>query len=243
MTKLYKQLAPYYDLIYSQKDYENEAKYQQALIAKFKKSKSKKLLEVACGTGRYTKFYEKKFLTTGVDLNPAMLKIAKKRLTNTKLLAGDMRSFKLNEQFDVVLCLFSSIAYLTSTHNLIRVIKNFSEHLKPGGVIIISPWISKLQYKSNINFMDIYRSKQLKLARMSEHKVLNNTISKITHSWLIGENGKAVKIVTNDVHKSKLNNQAEYQAICKKLSLKCKYINRKPKTDRGLYVITKPMPS
>lgn len=46
----YTDLARYYDLIYSWKDYQKEAATIQRLIVKYKRSKGNDLLEVACGT-------------------------------------------------------------------------------------------------------------------------------------------------------------------------------------------------
>ncbi|HEY6323013.1 MAG TPA: class I SAM-dependent methyltransferase [Thermoanaerobaculia bacterium] len=105
---LYNKLSPYYDLIYAAKDYEGEARYQVQLIKKHKRSSGRDFLEIACGTGRYLEFFVQSFTCTGLDLNPAMLRIARKRVRQARLVHGDMLTMKLGKQFDVVACLFSS---------------------------------------------------------------------------------------------------------------------------------------
>jgi len=50
----YNELAPYYDYVYSWKDYREEAATVERLIQKHKKSTGKALLDVGCGTGKHT---------------------------------------------------------------------------------------------------------------------------------------------------------------------------------------------
>ncbi len=60
-----------------------------------------------------------------------------------------MLDFELGKQFDVVTCLFSSIGYVQTVPNLRRAIQNMSDHLKPGGVLMIEPWFSRTQFLPN----------------------------------------------------------------------------------------------
>lgn len=75
---LYKELASYYDLLYSYKDYKKEAEQIRKIINKHRKSKEKELLDVGCGTGKHLKYLKKWFSCTGVDPSKPMLSIAKK---------------------------------------------------------------------------------------------------------------------------------------------------------------------
>jgi dTDP-3-amino-3,6-dideoxy-alpha-D-glucopyranose N,N-dimethyltransferase len=239
-TKLYSNLAKYYDLIYSHKDYQTDANYQQQLFAKYQKSIGKELLEVACGTGNYLQFYERKFNATGIDLNPGMIAEAKKRLKKTDLKVGDMRTFKLNKQYDVITCLFSSIAYMRNAKDLQKTIQNFSNHLKPGGVIIISPWLAKSKYKVGKISMNTYADDKISLVRMSTHKLIQPNISVIEWTWLVGKPNKEVEIISNDRHELVMHSKADYLDAMKKAGLKGLFINRTPE-GRGLYVVTKPL--
>ena len=58
---LYKNLAKYYDCVYSMKDYKKEADALKRIIARYKKIKGKNLLEVACGTGNYLQYLKNDF--------------------------------------------------------------------------------------------------------------------------------------------------------------------------------------
>ena len=90
---MYKQLAKYYDKIYSGKDYKSESEKIHSLIMKFKKTNGKELLDVACGTGNHIKYLKKYYNITGIDLFKEMLKLAKNKFTGGKILSGRYEDF------------------------------------------------------------------------------------------------------------------------------------------------------
>src|SRR5262245_22488212 len=143
---MYDQLAPYYDTIYQWKDYQVECRKLHRLISKYKKSPGKRLLDVACGTGEHIKYLFEHYEVTDMDLRPAMLKLARRKLHGCALIRGNMLSFHLGRKFDLILCLFSSIAYLQTLSNLEQALRNFSRHLVRGGILLIEPFISKEKF-------------------------------------------------------------------------------------------------
>jgi len=72
-----------------------------------------------------------------------MLQLAASRLPGVPLHPGDMRDFDLGERFDVVTCLGSSIAWMTTDADMRRAVANMARHLHPGGVLLIEPWDSR----------------------------------------------------------------------------------------------------
>ena len=131
--QIYKKFAKYYDKIYAEKDYESEIKFVKWVINKHKISTGNKLLDVACGTGNNTILLKDDFKTTGVDISPEMLKLAKKKLPGVKFIKGDMKTLALKERFDVIVCMFASIAYNLNYDELESTLKIFYKHLQPGG--------------------------------------------------------------------------------------------------------------
>ena len=238
MNKLYKQFAKYYDLIYTKKDYKSEFDYQNKLIKKYQKSKGKDLLEVACGTGRYLEYCEKTYHCTGFDLNQAMLNIAKKKLKKTKLHQGNMQTFDLHKQFDIVTCLFSSIGYLKNTKQLEQTIVNFSKHLKPGGVFLISPWLSKQAFKVCSIHMNGYYDDNIKITRAVVSKFKKPNISVMDFHWMIAERNKDVKYISGDKHELTMFTEKEFKTAFTKAGLKVDFIKQN-KDSRGLYVAVK----
>ena len=81
---MYKKFAKYYDKIYHEKDYKAESEFITWVVKNHKKSKSNKLLDIACGTGTHASFLVDDFSIVGVDLNTEMLKLAKKKVPGAK---------------------------------------------------------------------------------------------------------------------------------------------------------------
>jgi trans-aconitate methyltransferase len=52
------------------------------------------------------------YAVTGLDLSPQMLAVAREKVPDVRLVEGDMTAFRLEERFDVVLCVFDSINHL-----------------------------------------------------------------------------------------------------------------------------------
>src|SRR5436309_16099581 len=77
-------------------------------------SEARSLLDVACGTGWHLELLSNRYEVEGVDLSPAMLELARARVSASALHSGDMRAFDLGSQFDAVICLSSSIAHMPS---------------------------------------------------------------------------------------------------------------------------------
>ena len=102
------------------------------------------LLDVACGTGHHMELLREWFTVEGVDLEPGLLEVARSRLPGVPLHLGDMRTFNLGRQFDVVTCLFSSIGYMQTPEDLLHALVNMAGHLAPDGVMLVEPWLSRM---------------------------------------------------------------------------------------------------
>lgn len=231
---LYKELAEYYDLIYSSKRYKKEADKLFKLISKYKKTKGNELLEVACGTGHHLKCFEARFSCTGIDISEKMLSIAKKRVPKARLHIGNMINFKLKEKFDVITCLFSSIGYVKNYQNLRKTIKNFSKHLKDGGVLLIEPWFTKKTFRPGMPYIEVYRSKKLKIARASVSRLEGN-LSIVDMHHLIAEKDKGVRHYV-DRHELALFEIKPTLKIMCEAGLKPVFLKNGLMKGRGLYV-------
>jgi SAM-dependent methyltransferase len=133
--------AASYDLIYSSfKDYAAEAAKVAALVRDASPSCAS-ILDVACGTGEHAKrLAEHGFAVDGVDLNPDFLHLARQKHPSGRFFEADMTAFSLPHRYDAVLCLFSSIGYLTTLDSVRAAFSRFREHLNEGGVVIVEPW-------------------------------------------------------------------------------------------------------
>lgn len=143
---MYVRSAALYDLMHPTLDYELAAASLVRLINERSPSAST-LLDVGCGTGRHLALLNDRFKVEGVDINEAMLDMARSRCPTAPLHCGDMRSFRLGRQFDVVTCLFSSIGYVESFDDLVQTVQNLRRHAAPGGFVVIEPWLSPERYR------------------------------------------------------------------------------------------------
>ena len=236
MTKqlLHNQLSKYYDKVYSFKDYLDEAVRLQNLIIKYVESGGNTLLDVACGTGLHLKHLKDDFSCTGVDVSKSMLKIARKNAKGVTFKEADMKTLNLGKQFDVIICLLSSIGYVKTAMSLEKTIQNFSRHLKKGGLALIEPSHAKSFYVSGEPRITTYDGKDAKIARVNFTKIRQTTAVLNMHI-LIAEKGKDAKYFV-DRHELGLFGINNTLRIMKAAGLKSKYLKSGLMTGRELFV-------
>ena len=138
---MFSRSAHLYDAVYSFKDYAVEAERLRRLI-EARAPEARTLLDVACGTGVHLAELRRWYEVEGLDLDPQLLALARERLPGVPLHEGDMASFDLGREFDVVTCLFSSIAYVRTPDGLRAATAALARHIAPGGLLVIEPWIT-----------------------------------------------------------------------------------------------------
>lgn len=236
--RAYRDLAGYYDLIYSDKDYRREAGTIRRLISKYKKSGGNTLLEAGCGTGLHLKYFKGWFECTGTDINREMLAVAKKNVKGVVLKRADMVTMNLGKKFDVVTSLFSAIGYVRTYARLSKTLRNFSKHLKRGGVVIVEPWISKSDWKGSKPHMKTYQDKNVTIARIDVPRRKGNT-SIIDFHYLIAERNGGVVHLT-DRHELGLFGVGRTLGIMKRAGLKAMFLKKgfgsRAFAHRGLFI-------
>ena len=68
-------------------------------------------------------YLSKYYKVEGIDLDANMLTVARRKHPKIRFHQGDMTSFNLRRQFDVITCLFSSIGYAKTKSNLSKAIR------------------------------------------------------------------------------------------------------------------------
>jgi SAM-dependent methyltransferase len=134
-NRLYKDLSWLWPLWEKVEEYKPESREFIRLVDRLAPN-AKSLLDIACGGGKNDYYLKRRFDVTGVDLSPQMIAQAKKLNPSAAYHAGDMRSFDLKRQFDVVF-FNDGIIYMVNIPDLTRALKNAHRHLKPGGVMVL----------------------------------------------------------------------------------------------------------
>jgi len=238
-SRSFRKSASYYDAVYdaicdsySSKDYESESKHLMHLIRRHKRSNGRSLLEVPCGTGRHLHYLKAWFDVEGLDINPKMLALARKRNPGIRFHRGNMLTFKLPERFDAVTCLYSAIGYMTTVTQLRRAVKNMSFHLKAGGVLMVEPWITPREFKCGSLHAVLVNQPKLKLVRIGRSSARGRT-SIINFHYLVATQ-KTARYFSQS-NKLGLFTHAEYLASFQSACLKVTYY-AKGLTGRDLYV-------
>lgn len=231
---LFKRLARYYDYIYSFKDYKKEATRVLEIVSEHKKTDGKRLLEVACGTGKHLLYLKEYFDCTGIDVNSEMIKIARERLKDVKFYTADMVRFRMKDTFDVITCLFSSIGYVQTYENLRKTLHNFSRHLNPGGVLILEPWLTPEDFKPGKSHLRVYEEEELKIVRLT-HTGKEDDTSILEMHYLIADDGEGVKYF-NDIHEMGLFNIDKTLEIMQEEDIKGNYTENGLLEKRGLII-------
>jgi SAM-dependent methyltransferase len=239
-SALYGDLAEYYDRIYARKDYAAEAKRLRTIARRYLRRPGRSLLDVACGTGQHLAEFRKYFDVAGVDLSPEMLRVARRKLgPEVPLDRGDMRSFALGRQFDVVVCLFSAIGYLTTRRDRDRALRRFFEHVSPGGVLLVEGWIRPSRWRRSGIHLQTYDGADAKIARVTLSS-RTGAITRLEMHYLIAEPGRPVRHLA-ERHVNALVDSEEMLGSFRRAGFRGRILLGKAYRDRGLYVGVRPV--
>jgi SAM-dependent methyltransferase len=232
---MFSKSAQYYDVIYASKDYAAEAAKIHDLIHTHRRRVGNALLDVACGTAKHLAQLNHYFLVEGLDNSPRMLEFARARLPEAPFHVGDMINFDLGRQFDVITCMFSSIAYAGTLENLRATVANFARHLGAGGVIIVEPWLAPGQFVHGKLIARYVDEEELKITRIS-HGELKDKLSVMHLHYMVATPQGVETFVEH--HELGLFTQDEYLAAFRDAGLNVEY--DPIGIGRGLYIATKP---
>lgn len=157
--------AKFYDALYAFKDYGAAAGALHDVLDR-RHPRARTLLDVGCGTGRHLEHLRRFYRVEGLDLNADLLEIARRRCPEVPFHQGDMVDFSLARRFDVVTCLFSSIAYVRTLGNMRAAVANMARHCRPGGLVVVEPWFTPESYWTGTITANFVDQPELKIAWM-----------------------------------------------------------------------------
>ena len=190
-TKIFKSVySEFYDLVYENKNYEDECNRIKDFLC-YKKN-IKDILELGCGTCGHSIILSKNgYNIHAIDKSNEMLDIASKKLKkekilNVKLFRDNIEDLKLKKySYDVILLLFNVVGYIK---NLSDFFSNIRMFLKKDSLIIFDFW-----HEVGVNFdgpkkiSKTFHKKNLELTKKS--------------SGSVNKKDKSVEIVINTILK------------------------------------------
>ncbi len=137
--------APYYDLIHV--GLPDEVPFYTALA----RQSGGPVLELGCGTGRITLPIALSGASiTGLELSPAMLALCREKAAlcgaldkKLSLVQGDMRAFKLEQRFPLILMPYRTFMHLLTPSEQVACLECVREHLTPGGLFALNLWAAR----------------------------------------------------------------------------------------------------
>ena len=234
----YRELAEAYDIVHDRKPYAQEARKVRRLAKRFASRPLRRLLDVACGSGRHLEQFSRWFDCVGVDSSPQMMARARSRVPQAELALGRMESFALGRQFDLVTCLFSAIGYARSVGELRRTIRNLARHTAPGGVIVVEPWITPSAYLPGHVGYVVRESGKTSVLRMDAARRQKGRAIFAFH-YLVGHPGRVDHFL--ETHDLGLFSVRTMTAAFRDAGLTVHYLRGGLTTRRGLYVAGRPV--
>ena len=146
MTSYSGRHAELYDLFYAEKPYETEAAFVDQCLRTYAVGPTKRLLEIACGTGTHALQLEQRgYDIVATDYSSDMLE----RATQKASQAASSVEFQLQDMteldvagapFDAAYCLFDAIGYVVTNNALEKVFRGVYKHLRADGLFVFEFW-------------------------------------------------------------------------------------------------------
>lgn len=135
--RFYGELAAWWPLISPPHEYTEEAAFSRRLLSSGTIPVSE-VLELGSGGGHNAMHLKESFAMTLIDLSEGMLEVSRRLNPECAHLRGDMRTVRLDRQFDAVF-VHDAIDYMISEADLAMAMATAFAHCRPGGVAVFVP--------------------------------------------------------------------------------------------------------
>ncbi len=141
VSTIYSKLAPVYDHIMKDVDYEDWTDYIDAVI-RYHHPYGNRMLELACGTGTMALAMEERddYEITATDASPEMIRIASEKgrrlKSGNRWLVQDMCRLDIGRRFDIIYMVFDSLNYLHREDEVLSLFESVASHMDDDGIFV-----------------------------------------------------------------------------------------------------------
>lgn len=136
--KMYRELAARWPLLSAPADYDEEAAIYHDVITRSARRPVEQVLELGCGGGNNASHLKARWRLTLTDLSEEMLAVSRALNPECEHIQGDMRTLRLQREFDAVL-VHDAVMYMLTEGDLRAAIETAAAHLRPGGAVLFAP--------------------------------------------------------------------------------------------------------
>jgi ubiquinone/menaquinone biosynthesis C-methylase UbiE len=171
-------------------DWPGEIDFYREMAAEVQR-KGGTVLEIACGTGRVTiRLAQGGVKVVGLDRSPQMLEVAREKsagLSTARWIEADMRSFELDEAFELVIIPGHAFQNLNTAQDQVACLECIKRHLSPGGRLVVHldhqdvSWLGDLLgkrrgvFEAAEQFRDPQSGRQIRTARAWSYESASQT--------------------------------------------------------------------
>lgn len=183
-----------YHNVYKHRDSKDAILFWDTFTRKFELPDNVKVLDAACGPGRYSSILaEKNIDVTGFDLAMPLLKIAYQKISKKgkipKLLRTDIREATFRGEFDLILNMFTSFGYFESDDENFLFLKNARDFLTDKGVFVLD----YLNQQKVLDTLVPESSKIVENKEVFEKRFIRN--GRVEKEIVISDDGENVKFI------------------------------------------------
>jgi SAM-dependent methyltransferase len=136
--RFYQELAEWWTLFSPASHYVEEAEDLLRRLAPLPAPGTKALLELGSGGGSFAFHLKNQFVLTLTDLSAGMLAQSRAINPQAEHIQGDMRTLRLDREFDYVL-VHDAVCYMTTFDDLQKAIDTAAVHCRRGGTVVFLP--------------------------------------------------------------------------------------------------------
>lgn len=180
------------NLLFAEEKLESTQEEIKNIIGLADLEEGSKVLDMPCGVGRHSIELQKKdFNVVGVDKTSEYVEDAKRKDESQEIefVNEDMKDFRRENSFDVVLNWWNSFGYFEDKEDDRQMLENIHASLKQDGVLVMDLWSKEL---AAMNDFSPHWSEQDGIYNLEEGKPKDDW-KKVERTWIKVEDGETVE--------------------------------------------------